>query len=107
MLVRPTRARFPEWAPDSHGKEGNAGRRYGVNPLYLVAHAIEESAFGASEIAQTRNNLFGIAASIDGPNNNAPASTASWFPWTITAPMTAGFAWSYAAASIKRLHDRN
>jgi len=52
-------------------------------------------------------DLFGIAASIDGPNNNAPASTASWFPWTITAPMTAGFAWSYAAASIKRLHDRN
>ena len=50
---------------------------------------------------------FGIAASIDGPNNNAPAPTASWFPWTITAPMTAGFAWSYAAASIKRLHDRN
>jgi peptidoglycan hydrolase CwlO-like protein len=39
-----------------------AGRQYGVNPLYLVAHAIEESAFGASEIAQTKNNLFGIAA---------------------------------------------
>lgn len=39
-----------------------AGRQYGVNPLYLVAHAIEESAFGASELAQTRNNLFGIAA---------------------------------------------
>ncbi len=40
----------------------NAGRQYGVNPLYLVAHAIEESAFGASEMAQTKNNLFGIAA---------------------------------------------
>jgi peptidoglycan hydrolase CwlO-like protein len=40
----------------------DSGRRYGVNPLYLVAHAIEESAFGASEMAQTKNNLFGIAA---------------------------------------------
>jgi peptidoglycan hydrolase CwlO-like protein len=40
----------------------SAGRQYGVNPLYLVAHAIEESAFGASEMAQTKNNLFGIAA---------------------------------------------
>jgi peptidoglycan hydrolase CwlO-like protein len=40
----------------------NSGRQYGVNPLYLVAHAIEESAFGASEMAQTKNNLFGIAA---------------------------------------------
>jgi peptidoglycan hydrolase CwlO-like protein len=40
----------------------NAGRQYGVNSLYLVAHAIEESAFGASEMAQTKNNLFGIAA---------------------------------------------
>jgi peptidoglycan hydrolase CwlO-like protein len=40
----------------------SAGRQHGVNPLYLVAHAIEESAFGSSEIAQTKNNLFGLAA---------------------------------------------
>jgi peptidoglycan hydrolase CwlO-like protein len=46
----------------------NAGRRRGVNPLYLVAHAIEESAFGTSEIAQGKNNLFGIAAYDSNPN---------------------------------------
>ena len=46
----------------------NAGRRHGVNPLYLVAHAIEESAFGTSEIAQGKNNLFGIAAYDSNPN---------------------------------------
>jgi hypothetical protein len=39
-----------------------AGQQHGVNPLYLVAHAIEESAFGESYLAQTRNNLFGIGA---------------------------------------------
>jgi uncharacterized membrane protein YhaH (DUF805 family) len=49
-------------------------------------------------------DLFGISASI---NDDASASTASWFPWLVTIPMTAAFAWCYAAASIKRLHDRN
>jgi flagellum-specific peptidoglycan hydrolase FlgJ len=39
-----------------------AGQQHGVNPLYLVAHAIEESAFGESYLAQSRNNLFGIGA---------------------------------------------
>lgn len=39
-----------------------AGQQRGVNPLYLVAHAIEESAFGTSRIAREKHNLFGIAA---------------------------------------------
>jgi len=51
-------------------------------------------------------DLFGIAASVE-LDHDASASTASWFPWLITLPMTAGFAWCFAAASIKRLHDRN
>jgi peptidoglycan hydrolase CwlO-like protein len=46
----------------------SAGRRHGVNPLYLVAHAIEESAFGNSQIAQGKNNLFGIAAYDSNPD---------------------------------------
>jgi peptidoglycan hydrolase CwlO-like protein len=46
----------------------NAGRRHGVNPLYLVAHAIEESAFGTSQMAQGKNNLFGIAAYDSNPD---------------------------------------
>lgn len=50
-------------------------------------------------------DLFGIGASIE-LNDDAPAS-ANWFPWLVTIPMTAAFAWCYAAASIKRLHDRN
>ncbi|HEV2954029.1 MAG TPA: glucosaminidase domain-containing protein, partial [Candidatus Dormibacteraeota bacterium] len=32
------------------------------NAIYLVAHAIEESAFGTSGIAVAKNNLFGIGA---------------------------------------------
>ena len=74
--------------------------------LALLLLAGISSAFGIGRHGFSID-LFGIAASIDELNNNASASTAGWFPWIITAPMTAGFAWCYAAASIKRLHDRN
>ncbi|WML49852.1 SH3 domain-containing protein [Neobacillus sp. PS3-34] len=40
----------------------DAGRKYGVNSLYLAAHAIHESAFGTSQIALGKNNLFGFGA---------------------------------------------
>lgn len=40
----------------------DAGNKYGVNALYLAAHAIHESGFGKSEIAKAKYNLFGFAA---------------------------------------------
>ncbi|WP_026567718.1 SH3 domain-containing protein [Bacillus sp. UNC41MFS5] len=40
----------------------DAGEKYGVNPLYLAAHAIHESAYGTSTISVTKNNLFGFGA---------------------------------------------
>ncbi|WHY66358.1 SH3 domain-containing protein [Neobacillus sp. SuZ13] len=40
----------------------DAGKKYGVNPLYLAAHAIHESAYGTSSISITKNNLFGFGA---------------------------------------------
>lgn len=40
----------------------NAGETYGVNPLYLAAHAIHESGFGTSDIALGKNNLFGFGS---------------------------------------------
>ncbi|GIN84905.1 hypothetical protein J6TS2_12910 [Heyndrickxia sporothermodurans] len=40
----------------------NAGKKYGVNPLYLAAHAILESAYGTSNISLGKNNLFGFGA---------------------------------------------
>ena len=40
----------------------NAGNTYGVNALYLAAHAIHESAFGTSNISIGKNNLFGYGA---------------------------------------------
>ena len=46
----------------------SAGTQNHVNPLYLLAHAIEESAFGASQIAQTKHNLFGYGAIDSDPN---------------------------------------
>ncbi|MEH7129898.1 SH3 domain-containing protein [Neobacillus drentensis] len=39
-----------------------AGERYGVNALYLAAHAIHESAYGTSTISMAKNNLFGFGA---------------------------------------------
>jgi beta-N-acetylglucosaminidase len=45
----------------------------GVNALYLLAHAIHESAWGFSRIAREKNNLFGLRATDDNPYGNADA----------------------------------
>ncbi|MGG1398819.1 SH3 domain-containing protein [Bacillus salipaludis] len=48
-----------------HGKGKvfiDTGKKYGVNALYLAAHAIHESAFGTSAISIAKNNLFGFGA---------------------------------------------
>ncbi|CEG29095.1 SH3 domain-containing protein [Bacillus sp. B-jedd] len=40
----------------------NAGQKYGVNALYLAAHAIHESGFGTSNISLGKYNLFGYGS---------------------------------------------
>lgn len=40
----------------------DAGKKYGVNSLYLAAHAIHESAYGTSNISLGKKNLFGYGA---------------------------------------------
>ncbi|UPM54142.1 SH3 domain-containing protein [Gottfriedia acidiceleris] len=40
----------------------DAGNKYGVNALYLAAHAIHESGFGTSQISLGKNNLFGFGS---------------------------------------------
>jgi beta-N-acetylglucosaminidase len=52
-----------------------AERTYGVSALYLVAHSIEESAWGTSALAQQKHNLFGFNA-----NDSNPYGDASSFP---------------------------
>lgn len=49
-------------------------------------------------------NLVGISASIQFTDDDAPAAL---FPRIATLVMTLAFGWCYAAAAIKRLHDRN
>ena len=39
-----------------------AAEKYGVNALYLAAHAIHESNYGKSTISMAKNNLFGFGA---------------------------------------------
>jgi len=48
-----------------------SGQQHHVNPLYLVAHAIEESAFGASDLAVYKHNLFGMGANDRNPYGDA------------------------------------
>ncbi len=40
----------------------DAANRYKINPMYLLANAIHESAWGTSKIAQEKKNLFGFKA---------------------------------------------
>src|SRR4051794_9413273 len=40
----------------------------GINALFILAHAIVESAWGTSHFARTRNNLFGFNAVDSDPN---------------------------------------
>lgn len=40
----------------------NAGNKFGVNALYLAAHAIHESGFGTSNISLAKNNIYGYGA---------------------------------------------
>lgn len=40
----------------------NAANKYGVNALYLAAHAIHESGYGTSTISKGKNNLFGFGS---------------------------------------------
>lgn len=53
----------------------DAEQRSGVNAEYLLAHAILETGWGESWIAQNKNNLFGFNA-----NDSNPAGDASSYP---------------------------
>lgn len=44
---------------------------YGVNVTYLLAHSIEETGWGWSQIAQQKNNLFGYGAYDSNPGPDA------------------------------------
>lgn len=60
-------ADIKKYQPDSpligHGADFVAAQaKYGVNALYLAAHAILESGYGKSEIAYRKHNLFGLRA---------------------------------------------
>jgi hypothetical protein len=48
-----------------------AARKYGINPSYILSHAIHETGWGGSRICREKNNLFGWAASDDDPYGRA------------------------------------
>lgn len=51
----------------------NTQNRYGVNAILMLAIGINESAYGNSNIAQTKNNLFGLNAVDASPGLSADA----------------------------------
>lgn len=69
-----------------------AEARYGVNALYLLAHAMLESNFGRSYIAQSYRNLFGWTA-----YDRDPLAFATRFPTFETSV-------DYVAMQISRLY---
>ncbi|WP_255258188.1 SH3 domain-containing protein, partial [Bacillus sp. AFS018417] len=51
----------------------NAAQKYSLNAGYLVSHAVLESGWGKSRIAQDKKNLFGFRAVDSDPYNGATA----------------------------------
>jgi hypothetical protein len=49
----------------------SSANKYGLNAGYLLAHAIHESAWGTSQIAKDKNNLFGFKAVDSNPYDGA------------------------------------
>ena len=45
----------------------NAEKKYNINGIFLAAMAIHESAWGSSQIAQDKNNLFGYGSYDESP----------------------------------------
>ena len=71
-----------------------AQNEYGVNALYLAAHAILESGYGKSEIAYRKHNLFGLRA-----YDRDPFAYAKYLP-------SYGLSISYNADYVKELLRR-
>ena len=53
----------------------DAEKKYNVNAIYLMSHAIHESDWGNSKIAIEKNNLFGFKAYDSSPYDNAKKFT--------------------------------
>jgi len=57
----------------------DAGNKYGINPVYLMAHAMHETGWGLKNdyLVYTKHNLYGYGASDSNPNENA-MNFSSW-----------------------------
>ena len=83
----------------------SAGKKYGVNALYLAAHAIHESNYGKSTIAKAKNNLFGFGAYDSSPFVSAVRfssveSCIHYFAQEIKATYLNPSSWKYKGAYL-------
>jgi beta-N-acetylglucosaminidase len=49
----------------------DVGKELNINPIYIAAHAAQESAWGTSRLAKNKNNLFGWGAYDKAPYDSA------------------------------------
>lgn len=74
----------------------NVETETGINALYMIAHGAIESAWGTSNIAETKNNLFGWNADDNDPDGDASnfssyeACIAAWSSWLKGSYLTPG-----------------
>lgn len=64
-----------------------ASNASGLDPIYIAAHAAEESAWGSSKICKDKNNFFGIGAF-----DSSPYASAYGYPDAVTG-ITEGAKW--------------
>ena len=55
-----------------------ASKKYHINPVYILAHAILESGWGRSKIAREKSNLFGYKAYDSSPYESAMSFVSYW-----------------------------
>jgi peptidoglycan hydrolase FlgJ len=64
---------------DYWGYAVRAGRKYGHNPAFILAHAVAERGWGGSKISDKANNFFGITAGSRWTGETYKASTGLTF----------------------------
>lgn len=65
----------PKAAFKDYDAFAKAEAKYGINSVFILAHAIIESAWGSSYYATARNNLFGFNAIDSNPDNASSYSS--------------------------------
>jgi hypothetical protein len=87
----------------------NSSNRYGMNVIFVVAHAIHETGWGLSGFAINRHNLFGIAAFDSNPGNARTFASDTecieyYCSWVSGAYLKPSGRWWGGSATLRGMH---